>query len=131
MLHTLAFAAASAAASTRCYFDPVYQNASIRLISNVTFGSAFNNKTGEQQTLQLDGWYTVRFIHCSPRLPVTRHIAIPSLRTVRDPSGGGFVDGDKMCDSEAYMCQDPQLAMKFATRGFAAVSVNYRLTGGY
>ena len=54
----LAFATAAApdAITPRCYLDPVYANDTIRLISNVTFGSSFNNKTGLQQTLQLDAY---------------------------------------------------------------------------
>jgi len=39
--------------------------------------------------------------------------------------GGGFTDGDKAWS------EVPQFAMQFATRGFLAVSVNYRLTGEY
>mgnify|MGYP002633700714 CR=1 FL=1 len=101
------------AAMPQCYLDPSWPSSSIRVLSNITFGSSFNNKTGMQETLQLDAY-----------LPPESDVrtAVPVAVVVH---GGGFTDGDKTWEG------DVQLAMALASRGFAAVSVNYRLTGDY
>jgi len=109
----LAVALAVAAAQPRCYLDSVWSNSSLRVLSNIPYGSSFNNKTGTQQQLLLDAYL--------PPASDTR-TKIPVLVFVH---GGGFVGGDKTGEG------DVRFVKELVQRGFAAISVDYRLTGEY
>jgi len=109
----LAMAATANAVPPQCYLDPLWNASSLRVLSDIVFGSSFNNKTGVQQELLLDAYLPPESDNLS-KSPVAVLV-----------HGGGFTDGDKAWS------QVPQLAVAFAQRGLAAVSVNYRLTGDY
>jgi acetyl esterase/lipase len=100
-------------AAARCYLDPVWSESALRLLPNIAYGSAFNNKTGEQQELLLDAYFPPTSDNRTKK---------PVLVFVH---GGGFVNGDKTGE------EDVTFMKKLVQRGFAAVSVNYRLTGEY
>jgi len=106
-------AASHGAAAPRCYLDPVLPTSSLTVLRDVVFGSSFNNKTGVQQTLLLDAYLPPASDNRTKR---------PVLVFVH---GGGFTDGDKAGEEIVHYVEE------FARRGFAAVSVNYRLTGDY
>jgi len=106
-LVVLAFllAPASQAQMTR-YLDPVFQQIDIQ--SNIVYGSAFNPLSGQQETLLLD-----RYEPAGDSAP-----ARPAIVIVH---GGGFLAGSK---------SDPpnvETARQFASRGYLAVSIDYRL----
>ena len=100
-------------AAARCYLDPVWSESALRLLPNIAYGSAFNNKTGEQQELLLDAYFPPTSDNRTKK---------PVLVFVH---GGGFVNGDKTGE------EDVTFMKKLVQRGFAAVSVNYRLTDEY
>jgi len=92
-----------------CYVDPAYTSEELCVISNITYGSAYNAYLGRNETLRMD-------VYMPP---------VPHPRTPRPAMviihGGSFTSGDSR--SEATF------AKMLAQRGFVAASINYRLTG--
>jgi hypothetical protein len=106
LVTTLILVAASAAPSylaPSCYLDPIWSNSSITIVSNITYGSAYNNMTREQETLLLDA-----YLPPSEDNRTARPVAIVV-------HGGGFDAGDKTWEG------DVQMALALATRGFVVV----------
>ena len=95
----------------RCFIDPVFSDDSILTTNNIQYGSAYNDKTEQQQDLILDAYF--------PPDSDTRD----KRPAVVYMHGGGFTGGDKKWGSE--------LAEELAMRGYAVFSINYRLTGGH
>jgi acetyl esterase/lipase len=95
-----------------CYVQPRYARSQIQVIGNVTYGAAFNKLTKQQQTLTLDAY-----------LPPAPAAAAPPMPAVVLIHGGSFETGDSQSDDE------PAFAYEFAMRGYAVVSINYRLEG--
>lgn len=109
----LVLAATATVGAVQCYLDPLWPASSLSVVTDIAFGSAFNNKTGAQQELLLDAYLPPDSDNRTKR-PVAVMV-----------HGGGFTDGDKAWS------QVPQLCTALAQRGIAVVSVNYRLTGDY
>lgn len=111
-MSALTLVACLAVARPTCYLDPIWPGSAIRVFSNITYGRAFNNATREHEALLLDAYLP----------PADNRTALPTAVVVH---GGSFDAGDKT------WAGDVQMAMELATRGFAAVSINYRLTGDF
>ena len=102
-----------AAPSPSCFVDPVYSTKELQVRHHVVYGANFNNQTRKNQTLTLDIY--------QPPASDTRS-ARPAMVLVH---GGSFETGSSISDDE------PAFAQNLVTRGFVAVSINYRLTGAF
>lgn len=109
----LAAVASSPVGAPRCFIDPLWANSSIRVVEDIAYGAAFNNATHRDQVLLLDAYL--------PPSPDNR-TSVPVAVVVH---GGSFDAGNKS------LAGDVRMAMELATRGFAAVSIDYRLTGDF
>ena len=83
------------------------------MIQNIQYGSAYNDATNSTESLLLD-------IHLPPDSD-TRE-SKPAIVFIH---GGGFIFGNKS------MTDDMNFLNEFLIRGYAAVSIDYRLTGRY
>jgi acetyl esterase/lipase len=104
--------ATTGAAEWPCYVQTQFAHSQIQVLTNVTYGSAFNKLTKQQQTLTLDVYF--------PPQPATTAPLRPSVVLIH---GGSFETGNSQSDDE------PAFAYQFAMRGYAVVSINYRLEG--
>jgi len=105
--------AASSIVSPVCFIDPVWSASEIDITKDVQYGEAFNNATQKLQTLLLDAYMPPSSDNRSAR-PIVVII-----------HGGSFDAGHKDDPGEV------ELALALATRGFAVVSIDYRLTGDF
>ena len=96
-----------------CYIDPVFDKDDIQITRDIQYGSSWNGKTNSTQLLMLDAYL--------PPDSDTRE----SKPTIVFIHGGGFTDGDKSA------ANDMAFVMELCIRGYAAVSINYRLTGEF
>ena len=99
------------ASTPHCFIDPVYTQDQIQVMQDIQYGSAYNHKTQQEQDLMLDAYLPPDSDKRDKRpVVVVMH-------------GGGFTDGDKQDDGQV------KYAYELSKRGYAVVSINYRLTG--
>ena len=99
------------ASTPHCFIDPVYTQDQIQVMQDIQYGSAYNHKTQQEQDLMLDAYLPPDSDKRDKRpVVVVMH-------------GGGFTDGDKQDDGQV------KYAYELTKRGYAVVSINYRLTG--
>jgi acetyl esterase/lipase len=103
---------ASIAAAQRCYIDPVWSAGENITTFNLTYGSAFNNYTEQQQLLLLDV-YEARNDARSAR---------PAVVLIH---GGSFIHNNKS------IYPITATAAVLVRVGYVVVSIDYRLTGAF
>eukprot|EP00931_Biecheleriopsis_adriatica_P101448 TRINITY_DN76580_c0_g1_i1.p1 TRINITY_DN76580_c0_g1~~TRINITY_DN76580_c0_g1_i1.p1 ORF type:complete len:311 (+),score=51.98 TRINITY_DN76580_c0_g1_i1:169-1101(+) len=110
MLIGVVFAYAVVASVATPCIDPTWSDNEIVVKKNITFGAVIDVPTGQNMTLRLDAYFPPK----SDNRPLR-----PGAVIVH---GGAFMAGDSGSESE--------IAYRLASRGFVAVSINYRLDGG-
>jgi acetyl esterase/lipase len=91
-----------------CFRDIVWDSSHVQTLEYVEYGSAVHPTTGEVEKLHLDAYFP----------PDSDERALrPAAVLVH---GGGFCGGDRTGDGQ------PEFAMELVTRGFVAVSIDYR-----
>ena len=95
----------------RCFIDPIYDDRDVRVLEDISYGSAKNAATDQQQDLLLDAFL--------PPTSDTRD-KIPAIVFMH---GGGFTGGSKRTGRK--------FALEMVKLGYAVFSINYRLTGDY
>jgi hypothetical protein len=93
-----------------CFVDVAFDQKEITLMKNITYGSAYNNFTKKVGTLTPDAYFP----------PASDNRTLRPAAAVL-AHGGGFTDGESTSDGE------PAFALELVSRGFVAVSINYRL----
>jgi len=96
-----------------CFVDQVWEFDELTIEKDIVYGSNFNPMTKTNQTLTLD-------LYTPPESD--NRTARPAFVLVH---GGSFETGNSQSDDE------PEFAMRLASRGYVVVSINYRLTGTF
>ena len=99
--------------SSTCFIDPIFNETDIQKISNIQYGSAYNAYTNSTESLLLD-------VYLPPDSDDRE--SKPAIVFIH---GGAFIFGNKS------MSGDMKFLKEFLIRGYAAVSIDYRLTGRY
>lgn len=98
---------------SHCFVVPTWEESAAQVFTGIEYGVAFDSATNKNVTLTLDAYL--------PPANDTRK-ARPIAVLVH---GGSFETGNSQSD------QEPLLARKLVARGYAAVSINYRLDGSF